>query len=247
MKLNHYQQIADCLYPPFKPSDGISLEEIERVERAKKFTLPKVLRDFYLLVGNHEAINYSFNRLIGIENIEIEKRKLVFYNENQGVCNWAIDKNDLKQEDPPVWQGQWIHQPNEIDWYSEQDDPLVWQPQWINFHKDKIEWHLETSRLSVFLTSMICWQSVMGGLPFCAGSGKVEDLNVKKIESNFEEVDFGEDYKEFRAFIDEGKVLCVSAGEHENSLNIAASNKNKLLEIIQFLSIQWNYNSLDDE
>lgn len=238
MRADNYREIAGHLYPSFQPDDGIPWLEIERVETAKNFTLPKTLRDFYLLVGNHEPINYSFNRLIGVEQLEIEAGKLFFYQENQGVCDWAIDESDLAQAGPPVWQGQRIHSPTEIDWYSEEADPLVWEPQWIHFHDHKTEWYLEASRLSVFLTSMICWQSVMGGLPYSAVKNRVEDSTIKKIEDNFEPVDFGEDNKEFRVFIETGKILCLSVGENDMNLQTAASDKNKLLEVSRLLSVQ---------
>jgi hypothetical protein len=246
MELDRFRQIASLLYPPFKPTDGIAFEEIEKIEKRKKLTLPKVLRDFYHLSANHEPINYSFNRLIGIEELEIEKGKLVFYQENQGVCVWAIDKRDLQKNDPPVWQGQPIPSRREIDWYSEHEDPLVFEPQWNTFDDNKIEWHQETSLLSTFLTSMLCWQSVMGGLPFCAVREHLENSTIGEIEDNFEPVDFGNDYQEFQVFVSVGKILCLLRGDNGIALNIAASDKTKFLELSQLLSIEWDYNSWDD-
>lgn len=218
-----YREIAQLLYPPFKPDDGLSLEEIERSEKEIKFRLPKTLRDFYMLAGNHEQINYSFNRLIGVEYLEIKDSKMVFYQENQSVCDWAIDQNDFHLNDPPVWQGQWINYPDEIEWY------------------------MEASRLSVFLTSMLCWQSVMGGLPFVGNTDNVDESTVRAIEDSFELINFGKDFPEIRAYISQGKIICLSASEKEQiMLDAGASDEEKFLEIEELLQIEWNYCSLDD-
>src|SRR6185369_16674694 len=96
-ELKVYRQIAQDLYPPFTPEDGVSLEEFERAEKVFGFRLPKVLREFYLMAGNHEAINCSHNQLL-VGYQEIEDNKLIFYDENQGVCSWAIDLSDIKKD-----------------------------------------------------------------------------------------------------------------------------------------------------
>ena len=101
-RLKEFCEIAEKLYPPFEEEDGISLNEIETAEENYGFRLPEVLRDYYRIAGNHENINYSFNQLISVDCLEIEDRKLIFFQENQGISEWAIDSSDLSGDDPPV-------------------------------------------------------------------------------------------------------------------------------------------------
>src|SRR6185369_9726820 len=131
------------------------------------FRLPKVLREFYLMAGNHEAINCSHNQLL-VGYQEIEDNKLIFYDENQGVCSWAIDLSDIKKDDPPVWIGQLIE------------------------GQDELEWYIEFETLSDFLLIMLCWQSVMGGLPYVGITNKIEESVAQIVKNNFSSLEVGE-------------------------------------------------------
>ncbi len=222
-RLKRFCEVAEKLYPPFEPEDGISLNEVEGAEKRYGFRLPSVLRDYYRVTGGHESINYSSNRLISVDCLEIEDRKLIFYQENQGAYEWAIDLSDISDNDPPIWQGVYIEGQETNDWY------------------------LETKHLSTFLVSALCWQSVMGGLPFGALKEKVGKEVIKKIADNFEVIDLSDDYSEMKAFIGKGKVFCVFERDDNFNLYIGATNKEDLIEIDELLQIKWDYNSLTDK
>lgn len=220
--LSFYREIAQSLYPPFTPDDAADIKEIEHAEKFLGFRLPKVLREFYLLAGNHEAINDSHNRLLPVECLGIEDNKLVFYQENQGVCDWAIDLSDIEKDDPPVWIGQYI------------------------VGQDALDWHFDAPNLSYFLLMMLCWQSVSGGLEFTGIADKTEESVVRKVKDNFTLLDDGKYNTGFQVFIEPGKVVCLAGNQKGTDIYAGASNEQKFHEIEDLLRIKWGYCYRDD-
>lgn len=221
-ELKLYWQIARDLYPSFTPEDGVSNEEIERTEKVYEFHLPKVLREFYLMVGNHKAINYSHNRLLSVDSLEIEDNKLLFYKGHQGICYWAIDLSDIKKGNPPVWIGQLIE------------------------GQDELEWYLDFETLSDFLLVMLCWQSVMGGLHYVGLTDKVEETVTQIVKNNFSPLEFEENFSGFQVFTGKGKVICLATGNQKTSVYAGASDEEKFIEIEDLLKIEWDYCFRDD-
>lgn len=220
--LSFYREIAQKFYPPFTPADGIGIDEIERAEQSLGFRLPKVLREFYLLAGNHEKINDSHNRLLWVEYVESEDNKLIFYQENQGVCEWAIDLSDIEKDDPPVWIGQSVAE------------------------QDALEWHPDAPNLSYFLLMMLCWQSISGGLDFTGLADNIEKSAVQKVKDNFELLDDGKYNTGFQVFINQGQIVCLSTSQNETNIYAGASNEQKFHEIEELLKIKWDYCYRDD-
>ena len=104
---------------------------IRRTAKKSGLTLPRVLVDFYQLVGKHEPVCDGMNHLLRPESLYLLNDGLVFEEENQQYYLSGILTKDLEQDDPPVHQG--------------------------NRGEDK--WHLESKRLSNYLLSLICWQA----------------------------------------------------------------------------------------
>jgi len=221
-ELSFYREIAQNLYPPFKPEDGVSIEEVKLAEKSYGFRLPKILREFYLLVGNHQAINNSLNRLLSVDCLEIEDNKLLFYEDNQRSCYWAIDLSDTKENNPPVWVGQSI------------------------VGQEELEWYLEAENLLDFLLIMLCWQSVMGGLAFTGLAENKEESVIQTVRNNLSALKVGRNYSGLQVFIDNGKIICLAEGKAGTSIYAGASDKRKFLEIEDLLQIEWDYCSLDD-
>lgn len=96
--------------------------------------IPKVLRDYYVELGTHEALNSSQDFLIAPSQFEEyeDPNYLVFYSENQGVSIWGIRKEDVQKENPPVYE---------------------------NYGED--EWYLTADSVYAFLISMAHLQAVM--------------------------------------------------------------------------------------
>ncbi len=85
-------------------------------------------------MAGHHWINENHNRLYPIEKLEWMGDKLLFMEENQCVVFWGIDRADLEEADPIVWQG---------------------------VNGEPIEWLAEKWRLSRFL--MALWKWTMTG------------------------------------------------------------------------------------
>lgn len=88
----------------FKIQKGLGCTENEVEEAIKKFgNLPKVLIDYYIQLGKETALNRTQDFLLLPTELEESGDYIVFYRENQWVCYWCIEKNDISKEDPPVY------------------------------------------------------------------------------------------------------------------------------------------------
>lgn len=120
---------------------GYSIDEIEKGQQ-KWGALPGLLKEYYLELGADEIINQTQDSLCSPEelvneSLQAEKEYLIFYTENQRVCDWAIRIDDLKLYDPPV--------------YINND----------NLRKDT-SWTIENEHLSGFLNSIAHLQAIFG-------------------------------------------------------------------------------------
>ena len=94
--------------------DGLNISEIEAVEKSLGLKLPAVLRDFHLLVGKLDMFISSFNQFV---EPYIKGNMLVFLEENQGVCIWGINIQDIENE--TVYQCS-DYETDNPEWYSEE-------------------------------------------------------------------------------------------------------------------------------
>src|SRR5690554_1676698 len=138
---------------------GFTETEIGVLEKRLNITLPIALKKYYLTLGKHEAINYSYNRLLEPEN-EINfsnDRYLIIFEENQAVVSWGIKEEDLKLDNPPVWGNLGT--------------------------EEKPYWYLETNTTDDFFLLMSVYNGVFGGLKYNANYfGEVGENIVKLIE-----------------------------------------------------------------
>jgi hypothetical protein len=66
--------------------------------------LPKILREYYLQLGNHTELNQSHNYLVLPQELQFQNNDFLgFYSENQFVVLWALKKSDLDLDNPPVY------------------------------------------------------------------------------------------------------------------------------------------------
>lgn len=145
-----------------KENNGFSEEEVKKIHNVSE-NIPKVLYDYYTQLGKIEELNYTQNKLLSPNKIELSKdgNYLVFYVENQYVCVWAIHKEDLKLDNPPVYMSQ-----------------------------DEMTWKKETERLTDFLNAMASLQGVFS-LPFSSEEFifiNKEELEI--IKKNFQKKPF---------------------------------------------------------
>ena len=90
--------------PPLAPGDGVAEAEIAAAEARLGLKLPTVLREFYALVGRRKDINAVHNRLISLEESEVDQDRLVFYEENQAVVLWGVS---IATQTTPTLQCSW--------------------------------------------------------------------------------------------------------------------------------------------
>lgn len=84
--------------------EGCSLAELEKVKRVIG-EIPEVLEQFYLKCGKTDDLIYNQDNLILPDAYPtlINSEYIIFFNENQGVCQAGIKKSDAKISDPPVY------------------------------------------------------------------------------------------------------------------------------------------------
>jgi len=137
--VDRFRAIVEPLFARiFFPEDGIPETELDDVLSRTGYEMPEALLDFYTLVGRFEPIMDPHNRFYSPGNLSRIDGKRVFCEENQVVVYWGYDEDQGWRADPPVYQG---------------------------VNNDEIEWHIEKDRCSDFLTGMIYWQALFGGLP----------------------------------------------------------------------------------
>ncbi len=96
--------------------DGINHIIIESLEKNLGQKIPPVLKQFYTAVGNLDMFMSSFE---SFPEPYIVKDKIVFLEENQGVCFWGVNRNDVDNQSKIVYVCTDIEAENP-GWYSEE-------------------------------------------------------------------------------------------------------------------------------
>ena len=107
-----YTDIIKKLFAVSNPK-GYKTEEVETVKKLYD-GIPMVLEQFYLNLGCSDELLYLQDELIlpGKYSVFLDYQYLVFFNENQGVCQAGIARSDIGKENPQVYVGydnkKWI-------------------------------------------------------------------------------------------------------------------------------------------
>jgi hypothetical protein len=99
---------------PLTEQDGIPAAECAAVEHRLGCTAPAALRDFYLAMGRQPAITASFQRFYEPDRWAVSAEKLVFLEENQGVCYWAADPQSKVYQAVDLKAPQWREEPVDL-------------------------------------------------------------------------------------------------------------------------------------
>jgi hypothetical protein len=221
------QKIRRLYNIPQGESHGFPEDEVKQAEAALGIRLPRALREYYLTLGKHEALNYCFNRLLKPDD-EIgfsDDRYLVFYEENQVVAYWGIKEEHLVLPDPPVYGN-----------YA----PTFPTP----------DWHLENATTENFLLVMAIYNGCMGGLEFNANRlDYIEPATVKYIEENWSELK-GITFESQRIFTDGfDEVVSLSMDDEQQCMGIfiGTSHRSRFDNLIDRLNVDWYYVSDEEE
>jgi len=224
--VNHFQNIKRLYNLPDNESDGFTETEIIALEKRLSITLPAALRNYYLALGQNEAVNYSHNRLLKPgKDIQFSKdRYLVFYEENQAVSSWGIKEADLHLYNPPVWGNYGT--------------------------KRKPDWYLETKATDLFFLLMAIYNGTLGGLRYNANYLKPVDTKVYQlIEKNWTLVP-EISWEKQKVYTDNFEaVISLSLDDRNNCVAIFTGTNNQELfdNILDDIGVDWSYVSYEDE
>lgn len=87
---------------PVRAGDGFGFEELAEAEHRLRSPLPTALWEAYALVGRRADLTSVQDCLLPLEHLQIDDGALVFRVENQGVAEWAVRREHLADDDPPV-------------------------------------------------------------------------------------------------------------------------------------------------
>jgi hypothetical protein len=197
---SRYRHAFRCLVRNPLPRDGFAPARLKDAEARLGVKLPKALWDYYALVGRHK-INQVHNRLLPPDRLDVEKRHLVFMEENQGVVYWGLRRTDLGEKDPTVLQSL---DPEEDPWYSER------------------------TRCSDFLIAMLCWQAVGGGLPY---TGYSEGLGADAVGRIRRAWPFIAKMHGLAAYGSPGQAVCVLSAEESFVIHVGARTQRDFRDI----------------
>ncbi len=204
-------------YDIWDNSFGISNNEILENESRLSTKLPKLLKEYYLQLGNHKELNQTQDKLILPNNLYFgTDDKLIFYIENQSNVIWGINRKDLILDNPPVF---------------------------ISF-EDSI-WMLESDLLN-FLTSMAYLQSIFA-FPFNANVVNISNEIEKIVRQDWKKTDkklkiWNTEF--FQNNLDE--VLAFLKSDGQLDLFVATKTLTSFKNIESKLNLNWDYNSLDN-
>src|SRR5262249_1469038 len=136
---NYYRALFDDFGYGLTERTSLSPGALALAENRLGVHIPKSLRDFCLIAGRERRFCLCHNRLLPPSEWTIDKKRLIFMEENQCVVMWGVSIRNPKSADPAVFQGA-NHEP--------------------------IAWYLEHRKCSVFLAVMLHYQAVSGGFRY---------------------------------------------------------------------------------
>jgi len=209
MKSNDYLRIVRSLFnSPLSKEQRYTKVELDEIESKSNYRLPKALREFYLGIGTFDTILRACNRFYGPDDIVRMDDKLVFCEENQAVVYWGIDFAYQSEADPPVYQG-------------------------INC--EPMEWHIEAKSCSEFLTGMVYWQAVNGGLPMVRYSTTSPAIRRKLRTHSLVWKD-----ADSQLLTDQKSVVCLTRRDKRKVEVQAASMSDMELDILaERIGVEW--------
>ncbi|HJK91743.1 MAG TPA: hypothetical protein RMH85_22310 [Polyangiaceae bacterium LLY-WYZ-15_(1-7)] len=108
--------------------------------------LPAELRGFLSAVGREAVVMEVHDRFLAPDALAVADGRVVFCEENQGVCMWGCAVGELA---PRVEVGNLVHAAEPVG----------------------LEWHLEEVELETFLEERVVLQAAFGGFPHGATVG----------------------------------------------------------------------------
>jgi hypothetical protein len=146
----YFRMIFETFGYPLTRSAALPAKELSDQEKRLGVRIPTALREYYLVAGRERRFSVCHNRLLAPKNWSIDKKKLIFMEENQAVVWWAVATGSLRSGDPSVFQGV-------------NDEPITW----VREHR----------KCSVFVAVMLHYQAVSGGFRYFGSASSPEKVH----------------------------------------------------------------------
>jgi len=101
---NKYKEAFKQLNLQLSEKDGVEEYYIGIQEQLMDIQFPRALRQYYLIAGRH-GFNTGQNQLLSVNELYTWKNYLVFMKESNGMENWGIQLEQIKDIDPPIYAG----------------------------------------------------------------------------------------------------------------------------------------------
>lgn len=227
--MTYIEQIKKLYVLDATKSYGFSEKEIFKAENKLGFSFPKELKNYYMELGKSKEVNTSYNRLLPFEELNFNETYLIFYEENQEVCYWAIHKEDLKKENPCVYVGNSIQE------------------------RESLEWHFSHQNLGEFFLDMAFYNGTMGGLRYNANILSKENIPLKAIDfikKNYAEVLSFPDIRQcyYTDDFKEVVVICYSERGEPMAVFVGTQEERRFDTLLELFGYEnWSYTSYDDD
>lgn len=205
------------LYDIFDNSFGLSEHEILDCEIRLSITLPSILKEYYLQLGNNSQLNQTQYFLLLPNKIYFDKGDhLIFYSENQGNAIWGIKREELNFENPQVY---------------------------ITYDNDN--WTSE-GKLLDFLNAMAYLQSIFA-FQFNANAMGISKDIENIVRDNWEKIALKIELWGVEFFQNTmGEVIALINSDNQTDLFVATKVIIDFEKINKRLKVNWDYNSLDE-
>lgn len=90
------------LFRPWQPGYGYDEAAIAAVEGRLGVRLPSTLRNFYLAWGHRRDLMDRCEVLLPLDALVLRPDALIFCVENQVTCYWAVPREALEVDNPPI-------------------------------------------------------------------------------------------------------------------------------------------------
>lgn len=96
--------VPKYLEDQWNEADGLTTEELAEGLAQAKVSIPFVLEEFYLALGNNEDFTEAYHYFFDPEELEIEDGYLLFLEDEEEKFVWAFKASQLDVPDPIVYR-----------------------------------------------------------------------------------------------------------------------------------------------
>ncbi len=193
---------------PLQPGDATSVPISLRI--------PKALCEIYEVFGSCRALTSSHDRLLSPEAIVHRDGFSIFYEENQGVSQWAFRTEEELSEDPMVYK---------CDSTTEG---------WV--------WNSEELPISEWIRPMSLLQLVNTGYPHGAYASGIAHATAR-VSSLYPEV---ATLRGARFFGRDCQLVCLAEIGSISSVWAGACDQERFTRLLNHLNFEWDYDSDND-